>query len=338
MMGSGLEVRNAVVYYERTKLAVDGVSLDVARGEVVAVLGASGSGKSTLLRAVAGLEPLANGRIVFDGVDLADVEVSKRGFVVMFQEGQLFPHLSVARNVAYGIRDLPRAEREQRVNELLHTVELDGYANRAISTLSGGEAQRVALARSLAPNPRLLLLDEPFSALDRALREHLLQVVSQALRLTRTTALLVTHDQDEAFALADRIAVLADGSIQQIATPDHLWRHPASREVAEFLGYGPFLEKPEAKALGIEIADGEVLGIGPRGLEAVEAHGQLLPSPQCFGFYVVVGETRHARGYIDAVVTLPHGQQARVRTKNEPDLRLGVRLVPEECVRVSAGA
>jgi thiamine transport system ATP-binding protein len=244
--GRGLEVRDVVVRYGATRrrpgtVAVDRVSLDVASGEIVALLGPSGCGKSSLLRAVAGLEPLAGGSVLFDGEDLAGLPVHRRRFGLMFQDGQLFPHRDVGRNVAYGLETLgvPRGEREARVSELLEAVGLAGYRHRAVATLSGGEKQRVALARSLAPRPRLMLLDEPLSALDRRLRERLAVDVRETLRATGTTAVFVTHDHDEAFTVADRVAVMDRGRLLQVDAPDVLLRAPASERVAEFLGLAP---------------------------------------------------------------------------------------------------
>ncbi|GED11868.1 ABC transporter ATP-binding protein [Cellulosimicrobium cellulans] len=259
---AGLAVRDVVVRYgggTRTDpgtTAVAGVTLDVAPGEVLALLGPSGCGKSSLLRAVAGLEPVASGSVTWDGRDLAGVPVHRRGFGLMFQEGQLFPHRDVAGNVAYGIAGLSRAERDARVTELLDVVGLAGYERRAVATLSGGERQRVALARSLAPRPRLLLLDEPLSALDRGLRERLALDLREALRATGTTAVFVTHDHDEAFTVADRVAVMDAGRLLQVAPPEDLWRAPTSRRVAEFLGYQAFVPRGTRS----------LLAIGPRGL------------------------------------------------------------------------
>ncbi|WP_419705123.1 ABC transporter ATP-binding protein [Promicromonospora sp. NFX87] len=234
---AGLEVRDVSVRYGAST-AVDGVSLTVAPGEVVALLGPSGCGKSSLLRAVAGLEPLAGGSVRYDGEDLAGVPVHKRRFGLMFQEGQLFPHRDVRRNVAYGLetQDLTRAERDERVSTLLDLVGLAGYEQRAVPTLSGGEQQRVALARALAPRPRLLLLDEPLSALDRQLRERLAGEVRSALVETGTTAVFVTHDHAEAAAVADRIGVMDRGRLLQVAAAGELRAAPASDRVAEFLG------------------------------------------------------------------------------------------------------
>ena len=221
--------------------AVSEVDLSVADGEVVALLGPSGCGKSTLLRAVAGLEPAAGGTMRWDDTDLADVPVHKRGFGLVFQDGQLFPHRDVAGNVAFGLRMRRLPGRAERVAELLELVGLAGYERRKVTELSGGEAQRVALARALAPRPRLLLLDEPLSALDRALREQLAMDLAGLLRVAGATALVVTHDHDEAFTLADRVAVMRAGKIVQTGAPEEVWRRPADEDTARFLGCGLFL-------------------------------------------------------------------------------------------------
>ncbi len=220
------------------QVVLDGLSVDVAAGETVAVVGPSGSGKSTLLRAVAGLEPLLGGRIMLDGVDLASVAPHLRGIGYMFQDHALFTHLSVADNIAYGptMAGWSGDRKQRRVGELLELVGLGGYGNRAVDELSGGEAQRVALARSLAPEPRVLLLDEPLGSLDRVLREQLVADLDRLLTELGQTALHVTHDQAEAFALADRVAVLTDGRLDRIGTPAELWHDPGTRFVAEFLG------------------------------------------------------------------------------------------------------
>ncbi|HYN72611.1 MAG TPA: ABC transporter ATP-binding protein [Nakamurella sp.] len=233
-----LELRGIAVNYGAV-VAVDGVDLTVRDGDVIALLGPSGCGKSTLLRAVAGLEPVAAGSICWDGADLAGVPVHRRGFGLMFQDGVLFPHRDVAGNIAYGLRftRLGRDESKDRVAGLLELVGLEGYGPRRVSTLSGGEAQRVALARALAPRPRLLLLDEPLAALDRSLRERLLADLKSVLTSTATTALFVTHDQGEAFAVADRVAVMRSGSIRQQGTPREVWTEPADEWVARFVGY-----------------------------------------------------------------------------------------------------
>ena len=237
----GLSLRGVRVVYRGARggapvTAVDGVDLDVARGQTVALLGASGCGKSSLLRAVAGLEDLAGGTIAWDGRDVVRVPVHKRGFGLMFQDGQLFPFRDVAGNVAYGLTGVPRPERRARVEEMLELVGLPGYGPRDVTTLSGGQAQRVALARSLAPEPRLLLLDEPLSALDRALREQLVVDLRDILARQGTTALYVTHDHGEARAVADRVGVMEAGRLLRIDAPEALWADPGGEAVARFLG------------------------------------------------------------------------------------------------------
>jgi thiamine transport system ATP-binding protein len=233
-----LTVEQLTVTYGDTTAVAD-VSLELPRGQVLAVLGPSGCGKSTLLRAVAGLERPDQGRVLFDGVDVTGVPTHRRDFALMFQDGQLFPHLSVSDNIGYPLRmrRAPAADRAPRVAELLELVGLPGHGDRSPDTLSGGERQRVALARALAVRPRLLLLDEPLSALDRNLRERLAVDLHDILRVERTTALLVTHDQDEAFAVADRMAVMRSGRLVQSGTVEEVWRRPVDAETARFLGY-----------------------------------------------------------------------------------------------------
>jgi len=236
-----LSLRDVSVSYDGAA-AISQVDLDLPDGQVLAVLGPSGSGKSTLLRAIAGLEPIA-GSIAWDGTDLAGVPTHKRGFALMFQDGQLFGHLTVAANVAYPLRlrRVARAERRRRVEELLALVGLEGYGRRLPLTLSGGERQRVALARALAVEPKLLLLDEPLSALDAGLRERLASDLRRILTEAGTTALLVTHDQEEAFAVADRLAVVRAGRLVQEGPVGEVWRAPADPETALFLGYARVL-------------------------------------------------------------------------------------------------
>jgi len=208
-----LMLKGVGVAYEGRPFVHD-LDLEVADGEVLALLGPSGSGKSTVLRAIAGLEP-ATGAIAWDGRSLAGVPTHRRGFALMFQDGQLFPHLTVAANVAYPLRlrGMGRNARRSRVDELLELVGLAGYGDRLPATLSGGQRQRVALARALAVEPRLLLLDEPLSALDAALRSRLAHDLRAILTESRTTAVLVTHDQREALVVADRFALLDDGRL-----------------------------------------------------------------------------------------------------------------------------
>ncbi|MFJ8201320.1 ABC transporter ATP-binding protein [Streptomyces sp. NPDC096152] len=218
---------------------LDAVDLGVAQHEIVCVLGPSGSGKSTLLRAVAGLQPLDSGRVLLDGRDQAGVPAHRREVGLMFQDHQLFPQRDVGGNVAFGLRmrGAEKSERAVRVGELLELVGLPGAGSRAVSALSGGEQQRVALARALAPRPRLLMLDEPLGQLDRSLRERLVVELRELFGRLGTTVLAVTHDQGEAFALADRVVVMRDGRIAQSGTPLEVWQRPADAFVARFLGF-----------------------------------------------------------------------------------------------------
>jgi thiamine transport system ATP-binding protein len=226
-----------VAYGPRT--ALDAVDLAVAEHEIVCVLGPSGSGKSTLLRVVAGLTRADAGAVRLGGRDQAGVPAHRRGLGLMFQDHQLFPQRDVGGNIAFGLRmrRVPRAEAERRVAELLDLVGLPGAQRRPVAALSGGEQQRVALARALAPRPRLLMLDEPFGQLDRDLRERLVVELRQLFRSLGTTVLAVTHDQGEAFALADRVVVMRAGRVAQSGSPVEVWRRPADAFVARFLGF-----------------------------------------------------------------------------------------------------
>jgi thiamine transport system ATP-binding protein len=234
------------VSYDGTP-AVRDAGLELPDGQVLAVLGPSGCGKSTLLRAVAGLEPLVAGTVAWDGSDLARVPTHKRGFALMFQDGQLFNHLTVARNIGYALRLRRTPGIAERVEELLTLVGLEGYADRLPATLSGGERQRVALARCLAVRPRLLLLDEPLSALDAGLRHRLATDLRAILTQEGITALMVTHDHEEAFTVADRLAVMRAGEIVQQGAIDEVWRAPADPDTALFLGYARVLEAGAAE-------------------------------------------------------------------------------------------
>ena len=298
---TGLSVRGLAVTYGDLR-AVDGVDLEVAAGEVVALLGASGSGKSSLLRAVAGLEDVAAGEVAWDGRSMVRVPVHKRGFGLMFQDGQLFEHRDVGSNIAYGLTGLPRAQRGERVREMLELVGLPGFERRRVTTLSGGQAQRVALARALAPAPRLLLLDEPLSALDRALREQLATDVRTILRQGGTTALYVTHDQDEAMTVADRVGVMEAGRLLRLDTPQRLWADPASSKVARFLGFdvvGDLALAPGALRV-VEAAAGERGGAAQTETPAMPAAPETLPAT----LLATVLASRLRRGQWEAEVEL----------------------------------
>ncbi len=263
-------------------VAVDDVSLEVPDGSILAVLGPSGCGKSTLLRAVAGLEPLTAGGISFDGRAVDRLPTHKRGFALMFQDGQLFAHMTVARNVGYALR-LRRRSSPERVAELLELVGLEGYADRLPATLSGGERQRVALARALAVEPRLLLLDEPLSALDAGLRERLAVDLRKILHAAGTTALMVTHDHDEAFQVADQLAVMRAGRVVQAGPIDAVWSAPVDEETALFLGYARVLTGSAAAVVLGAVGSGGQSGPGSpmslalrRSALVADEHGALM--------------------------------------------------------------
>ncbi len=224
---------------------VDGVSFRIAAGSIACLLGPSGCGKTTLLRCIAGFEPVAEGEIRLEGTVVSGkgfgLPPEKRRIGMVFQDYSLFPHLTIAGNIGFGLTALPAPQRIARVQELLSTIGLSGQEEKYPHELSGGQQQRVALARALAPRPELLLLDEPFSNLDVELRERLSLEVRGILKKEGMTAILVTHDQHEAFAMADEIGLMADGRIQQWDTPYNLYHRPANRFVADFIGQGVFL-------------------------------------------------------------------------------------------------
>ena len=224
---------------------ISGLSLTLAKGQIGCLLGPSGCGKTTVLRAICGFEPLAGGAITLHGVTVSDARHSmppeKRKIGVVFQDYALFPHLSVADNIGFGLRKLPREARQARVQELLGLVGLPQAGDKYPHELSGGQQQRVALARALAPAPELLLLDEPFSNLDVDLRERLATEVRDIIKHAGTTAILVTHDQFEAFAIADEIGVMSNGTIVQWDDPYNLYHQPHTRFVADFIGRGVFM-------------------------------------------------------------------------------------------------
>ena len=253
----------SVQYPGQPQAAVDGVSLGLRAGDIGVLIGPSGCGKTTLLRAVAGLERARSGSITLQGETVSDglhhMPAEERRIGMVFQDYALFPHLDVGRNVAFGIHRLPRAERDHRVAEVLKLVGLDGMQTRFPHELSGGQQQRVALARALAPNPRLLLLDEPFSNLDVDLRERLAHEVRAILKAAGATALFVTHDQLEAFAIGDVIGVMHEGHLHQWDDAYALYHRPATRFVAEFIGHGVFAPA-QIRLVGNEVSVQTPLG------------------------------------------------------------------------------
>ena len=236
-----IEIRHISKHFGNFR-ALNDVSLDIASGELVALLGPSGCGKTTLLRIIAGLESADAGSILFSGADTTDVHVRERQVGFVFQHYALFRHMTVAENVAFGLRVKPRRERpsdaqiKAKVHELLGLVQLDWLADRYPSQLSGGQRQRIALARALAVEPKVLLLDEPFGALDAKVRKELRRWLRRLHDELHVTSIFVTHDQEEALEVADRVVVMNKGRIEQVGTPQEVWEHPASPFVYGFLG------------------------------------------------------------------------------------------------------
>ncbi|CRI67661.1 Spermidine/putrescine import ATP-binding protein PotA [Thiocapsa sp. KS1] len=268
-MPTQLEVRDVSVAYGDTTVVRD-VSFVLAKGVIGCLLGPSGCGKTTLLRAIAGFEPVSRGEILLHRRCVSapgdTLPPERRRVGMVFQDFALFPHLTVARNVGFGLRALGRVERARRVNELLDLVGLRDAASRYPHELSGGMQQRVALARAMAPRPEILLLDEPFSSMDAELREQLAREVRDLLRREGVTAILVTHDQLEAFAMADQIGVIANGRIRQWGTGFGLYHEPADRFVADFIGQGVLLPAVVVDETRVKTELGRVAGSKPHGL------------------------------------------------------------------------
>ena len=247
------------------RVIVDDVDLVLRRGELLTLVGPSGCGKSTLLRMIAGLEPADTGRVLLAGDDVSHLAPERRRVGFVFQESALFGHLRVAQNIAFGLRHLDRAARRARVDEMLELVKLSGLGRRYPHQLSGGEQQRVSLARALAPRPAVVLLDEPFASLDEVLREELGHQVAQILRSTDTASILVTHDRHEALTLGDRVAVMRAGRIHQCGTPREVYTRPADRFVAGFLEVASFLDDDG----GVRVARPHQLSVEPNGPDTV---------------------------------------------------------------------
>ena len=262
-MAAGIEIRDVTKRYGDVR-AVDSVSLSVPPGAFVSLLGPSGSGKTTLLRLVGGFEAPDAGEVAIGGRDVTTLPPQRRPTATVFQSYALFPSMTVGENVGYGLEGAPRTERQRRVAEALERVDMVPLAERPVAALSGGQQQRVALARALAVEPEVLLFDEPLSNLDRELRESTRAEIRALQRRLRITALYVTHDQDEALALSDRIAVMRSGRLVAEGTPEALYANPPTAYVAQFLGGANVIRGPLAEALhGRPLVDGNALAVRP---------------------------------------------------------------------------
>lgn len=253
--------------------ALHDVNLNMYRGEILCLLGPSGCGKTTLLRVIAGLEEAYSGTVMIDGLAIDRVPVYKREFGLMFQEFALFPHMSVAHNITFGLRmrKISRAEQQRRLQEVLELVGLAGFADRDVGQLSGGERQRVALARSLAPNPRLLMLDEPLASVDATLKSRLMIDLRRIIKKVGLTAVYVTHDQREAFGVSDRVAIMNEGRIEQIGTARSIYSDPRTVFVARFLGMRNILT-PEVSSRLIGYDTTQPVLIHPDGIQIGQGH------------------------------------------------------------------
>jgi ABC-type Fe3+/spermidine/putrescine transport system ATPase subunit len=297
-----LTLKHIFKTYEGNLLLND-ISFSVDRGETICLLGSSGSGKSTLLRIIAGIETPDSGDVRWNDQSLASVPAHQRSFGLVFQDYALFPHLNVIENVIFGLRmrDLPKDEMDRRAREVIAQVNLSGFEKRRVTDLSGGEQQRVALARTLAPRPRLLMFDEPLGALDRALREELIDELRAILRREGVPSIYVTHDQQEAFALADRIVILHDGQIVQAGSPSDVHAHPASAWIAHFLGLGNVID-------GVIRADSvdTPLGVFPRCCDHDHCNGDRVS--------ILIRPEAKIGGAINGVVSdvVFHGREFRV--------------------------
>jgi len=266
MAGAPVSVRDIYKAYGSVR-AVNGVSLDIAPGEFVALLGPSGSGKTTLLMAIAGFETPDSGEILIDGRDIVPQPPHKRGIGMVFQRYALFPHMTVAQNIAFPLRmrKVPKADQQERVERALALVRLSGYGDRRVNQLSGGQQQRVAMARAIVFDPPVLLMDEPLGALDKRLREEMQIELKHIQRQLRTTVIYVTHDQAEALTMADRIAVISDGLVQQFAPPAEVYERPTNAFVAGFVGETNFidgtLERAEPGSWRLRLAGGPAVAL-----------------------------------------------------------------------------
>lgn len=320
-----LEVIDLYKTYENQPL-LKGVSFSLAAGETLCLLGASGSGKSTILRIIAGLEQAERGEVRWDGENLANRPVHQRHFGLMFQDYALFPHLDVFGNVAFGLKmqNQPENQIRERVSAVLDQMKLSAFARRRVAELSGGEQQRVALARALAPRPHLLMLDEPLGALDRALREKLVEELRGILRQSGIPAIYVTHDQEEAFTIADKIILLHEGQVAQAGSPPEVFGKPANGWVAAFLGLGNLIE-------GTVSASGVETSLGKFPIQTVLKPGEkvtLLLRPQA----EVVNSEETLSGKVADVVF--RGQEFRVELENGLYFHLASAPQPGEIIKL----
>jgi iron(III) transport system ATP-binding protein len=313
--------------------ALDGVSLDIAAGELVCLLGPSGCGKTTLLRCIAGLERQDGGSLYIGSRDISHLPPQARDYGILFQSYALFPNLSVEQNIAYGLAGASREQARVRVAEMLELVGLAGSERKYPGQLSGGQQQRVALARALAPSPSLLLLDEPMSALDARVREHLCTELRHLQRRLGITTLMVTHNQDEAMLMADRIAVINQGRVEQYGTPTEIYRQPATPFVAEFVGQGNWLpfasrQNGHARVGGLELRLPEIAGSA--------ASGRLFCRPEAIAIDPAEQQDNRFRAQVREITFLGNRCRMSFELEQLPGHPLLAELDPERLPRLGS--
>lgn len=350
MSDSFLELRNLKKSFTSEEYVLQGINLQIDQGEFVTLLGASGCGKTTTLRIIAGLEQPDSGSIWLEGKDVTNLEPNQRDVNTVFQNYALFPHMNVADNIGYGlkIRKAPKAEIKKKVKEMLELVQLEGYEKRKPSELSGGQKQRVAIARALANNPRVLLLDEPLGALDLQLRRTMQLELKRLQKKLGITFIYITHDQEEAINMSDRIVVMNQGQFEQIGTPDEIYNHPKTSYVAAFVGNANILKGTVAEKngnhikvkLGDEVASidteekvnvGETVTVALRGENILlEENGNL---------HATVKEKNFAVGQLRVLLTLPNGDEVTasrfgMNADIQPGQQICWRFEPKDAVLV----
>jgi putative spermidine/putrescine transport system ATP-binding protein len=343
MSGIPITLRACGKTFDDGTVALQPLDLAIAAGETIVLLGPSGCGKTTTLRIIAGLEaPDAGGQVLFDQADVTPIPIERRNVGMVFQSYALFPNMTVEGNIEYGlrVRGMPSSEREARVREMLAMMRIEPLARRRVDQLSGGQRQRVALARAIAPRPRVLLLDEPLTALDAKLREDLRVEIDRLLRSLAITTVYVTHDQAEAMALGDRIAVMAHGRIAQIGTPQDIYFSPADAFVADFIGtmnrvrgtvVDGFLELPGGRMRWTQGGSGalEVL-FRPNDARIVPVDGAELRGEVAQQFFLGDRTRLHVSGAADRVVVVETTEHREFRTGD----RIGLRIAPETLLRL----
>ncbi len=322
-----VELRKVAKSYGGTEV-LHGVDLAISDGEFMTVLGPSGSGKTTILRLIGGLVRPTSGQVLLDGVDISAMPINRRPFNTVFQDYALFPHINVEANVAYGlkVRGVPRGETRRRVAETLRLVSLDGFDARYPAQLSGGQQQRVALARAIICQPRLILLDEPLGALDAELRRQMQRFLKQIQREIKTTFLFVTHDQEEAVTIADRICVMNAGRIEQLGSPQEVYYRPASEYVARFFGDNNLIEATAAAGAAFETAMGTFRAVTNGAAPQAGTRGLLLVRPEAIALGEG-GDTRNRlRVRVEEASFVGPVSQVRVSAVAKPGLTLMVKL------------